>query len=37
MSIPEKLVASIAGGNAALVVGASLSVGAGLPGWKELT
>jgi hypothetical protein len=36
MNIPEELVASIAGGNAALFVGAGLSVGAGLPGWRQL-
>ncbi len=34
--IPPDLVARIAGGNAAVFVGAGLSLGAGLPGWPQL-
>ncbi|MEO7908321.1 MAG: toll/interleukin-1 receptor domain-containing protein, partial [Roseiflexaceae bacterium] len=36
MNIPDELVAAIASGNAVLFVGAGLSVGAGLPSWKQL-
>jgi len=36
MDIPDELIASVARSDAVLFIGAGLSMGAGLPGWKEL-